>query len=219
MPVELRARIKPSNNRETHVCHGIQFRKKTAWYVVTEQLSRLLEKEFMTDGDPNTPCVFDVKTKEEADRIVQSERKRVDQAGTVDAPREVHILTHQPQPVVPVTAPSVASDLDTFREQMKGEFSKLQQDFRSEITAARNESDRIAAELNAARSEQDRVAAELQASTKAVQEQAALLEESFAENARLKAALDAAKAEPPAAPVDAGAEAPADPKKKPEKSK
>ncbi len=83
-------RIKPENNRLSHTAFGVTIQKEKAWHKVPAGIAAQLAEERMADN-PNSPRVFDVVDQDEARELVEAENRKVEPAGTVEAPREVSV--------------------------------------------------------------------------------------------------------------------------------
>jgi hypothetical protein len=82
-------RIKPTNNREVHIAHGVKIAKSDGWCRVPAATADALAKEPMNELNPlASVMVFDVMNEADAAEIAEAEREYVEPPGTVDAPKD-----------------------------------------------------------------------------------------------------------------------------------
>lgn len=84
-------RIKAANAREVHVVSiggaPRTFRKERGWHEVPSSWAETCRGERMSDMDSQSPLVFDVKDKIEAEEVVAAEAQR--SAGTLERPHKM----------------------------------------------------------------------------------------------------------------------------------
>lgn len=90
MPDEKKlVRIKPSLQREIHIFEGFPIKKSDGWCALPADVADRAAEEPVFDQYPDGDRVFDVKEMAVAARIERAERKKIDPAGTAEAPKEL----------------------------------------------------------------------------------------------------------------------------------
>jgi hypothetical protein len=91
----LLVRIKPDSKRKQAMIAGKTFMKDRGWYDVPSEIAEKCREERL-DDDPNSPLVFDVTTREDAEKVVAVEKES--KIGTVDKPNVVAPAPKEPPP-------------------------------------------------------------------------------------------------------------------------
>jgi hypothetical protein len=82
-------RIRPSSPREVYVFQGFYFKREDGWVEVPAAVARACEDETTNELNPTAgEPIFDVKDVDEAAKIAELEKKRVEPAGTPDKPKQ-----------------------------------------------------------------------------------------------------------------------------------
>lgn len=91
-PQTMLVRIAPTNPRESHYVAGVHIKKTDGWCEVPASTAKKLANERMNVLNPaQSPPVFEVSSKEDAEAQEEAEKKAADKPGSVAEPKRIAV--------------------------------------------------------------------------------------------------------------------------------